>query len=100
MARDPLLLGARSHPHRMGGTGKEVARAAKGRLRAEYADVRAAIAVVAQGSSSRVTLSGLRFGEQLLARLAPEARMAGVALVPSWWPDDAGCDLTVCRVDG
>lgn len=75
-------------------------RAAKGRLQGEYANVRAAIALVAQGSSSRVTLSGLRFGEQLLTGLGPEARLAGVALVPSWWPDDAGCDLTVCRVDG
>jgi hypothetical protein len=80
-------------------TGHLDQRAAKGRLQGEYANVRAAIALVAQGSSSRVTLSGLRFGEQLLARLAPEARMAGVALVPSWWPDDAGCDLTVCPLD-
>ena len=73
--------------------------AARDQLRGEIDDVRAAIALVARGTSTRVTISGLAFGQQLLAQLEPEARRAGVALIPLWWPDDAGCDLTVCRVD-
>ncbi|MGC8635200.1 MAG: hypothetical protein ACP5VP_11180 [Candidatus Limnocylindrales bacterium] len=73
--------------------------AAKDRLRGEIDDVRAAIALVARGTSTRVTISDLAFGEQLLVRLAPEARLARVTLIPLWWPDDAGCDLTVRRVD-
>ena len=81
-------------------TGQLDARAAEVRLRAECDEVQAAIALVAGGTATRVSLSGLTFGEQLLARLGAEARRAGVALVPSWWPDDAGCDLAVCRVDG
>jgi len=81
-------------------TDKMDTHAVEDRLGAELGDVRAAIALVAQGSASRVAVSGLTFGEQVLARLAPEARSAGVDLIPSWWPDDAGCDLTVRRVDG
>lgn len=81
-------------------TGQLDARAAEDRLRSERDDVQAAITLVARGTATRVSLSGLTFGEQLLAQLGPEARLAGVALIPSWWPDDAGCDLAVCRVDG
>jgi hypothetical protein len=73
--------------------------AARDQLRGEIDDVRAAIALVARGTSTRVTISGLASGQQLLAQLEPEARRARVALIPLWWPDDAGCDLTVCRVD-
>jgi hypothetical protein len=75
------------------------AHAVEDRLRAECGDVSAAIALVARGTASRVTVSGLAFGEQLLVLLAPEAERAGVRLVASWWPEDAGCGLTVQRAD-
>ncbi len=74
--------------------------ATEARLRSETDDVRAAIALVARGAASRVAVSGLAFGEQLLARLSDEAGAVGVVLVPSWWPDDAGCDITAQRIDG
>ncbi len=74
--------------------------ATEARLHSETDDVRAAIALVARGTASRVAVSGLAFGEQLLALLSDEAGAVGVELVPSWWPDDAGCDITAQRIDG
>ena len=56
-------------------------------------------ALVASGGASRVTLTGLRFGDELTARFRPDAEAAGVLLEPIFWPDDAGCDLIVRRID-
>ena len=69
------------------------------RLTSEVAEVEGAIALVASGSASRVTLSGLKFGEQLAGRFRVEARSQGVVLEPIPWPEDAGCDLIVRRID-
>ena len=57
--------------------------------------LREAIAMVAAGSSPRVTVGGLRFGEALLLPARGLAAAAGVRLVPLWTPDDAGADITV-----
>jgi hypothetical protein len=69
------------------------------RLAAEIQEVRGALALVASGGASRVTLTGLRFGDELTARFRPDAEAAGVLLEPIFWPDDAGCDLIVRRID-
>ena len=69
------------------------------RLAREVRDVESAIELVRSGAASRVTLTGLRFAEALIERLRDEARRAGVALDPLYWPEDAGCDVTVRRTD-
>jgi len=69
------------------------------RLAREVGDVESAIELVRSGAASRVTLTGLRFAEALIERLRDEARRAGVALDPLYWPEDAGCDVTVRRTD-
>jgi hypothetical protein len=69
------------------------------RLTSEVAEVESAIALVASGSASRITLSGLKFGEQLARRFRAEAQSKGVRLDPLPFPEDAGCDLIVRRTD-
>jgi hypothetical protein len=69
------------------------------RLTSEVAELEGAMALVASGSASRITLSGLRFGEQLARRFRAEATSRGLVLDPILWPEDAGCDLIVRRVD-
>ena len=69
------------------------------RLALEVRDVESAIELVRSGAASRVTLTGLRFAEQVLGRLDAEARRDGIALDPLYWPEDAGCDVTVRRTD-
>jgi hypothetical protein len=71
----------------------------KRRLASEVTEVESAIALVASGSASRITLSGLKFGEQVAARFRPEATARGIVLEPILWPEDAGCDLIVRRID-
>ncbi len=69
------------------------------RLASEVAEVESALALVASGQASSVTLTGLRFGEQLARRFRAEAHSSGLRLEPLPWPEDAGCDLTVRRID-
>ena len=69
------------------------------RLTSEVAEVEGAIELVASGAASRITLSGLRFGEQVARRFRAEAGAKGVHLEPILWPEDAGCDLIVRRID-
>ncbi|HEX7490410.1 MAG TPA: hypothetical protein VF337_01760 [Candidatus Limnocylindrales bacterium] len=69
------------------------------RLASEITEVEAAIALVASQSASAVTISGLRFGEQVAQRFLTEAAARGVVLEPILWPEDNGCDLTVRRID-
>lgn len=71
----------------------------KRRLTSEIAEVEGAIAMVSSGAASRITLSGLKFGEQLARRFRAEARSRGLHLEPILWPEDAGCDLIVRRID-
>jgi hypothetical protein len=69
------------------------------RLASEVVEVEGAIALVASGTASRMTLSGLRFGEELARRFRAEAAAKGISLEPIPWPEDAGCDLIVRRMD-
>jgi hypothetical protein len=69
------------------------------RLTSEVGEVESAIALVASGSASRITLTGLRFGEALADRFGVDAQLKGVLLEALPWPDDTGCDLTVRRID-
>jgi len=69
------------------------------RLSSEVGEVESAIALVASGSASRITLTGLRFGEALADRFGADAQLKGVQLETLPWPDDTGCDLTVRSID-
>jgi hypothetical protein len=69
------------------------------RIALEMRDVGNAIALVASGAATRVTVAGLRFGEQVLAQLQAEAAVAGVRLEPVFWDDDAGCDVIARKID-
>jgi hypothetical protein len=69
------------------------------RLTSEVAEVESAIELVASGAASRITLSGLRFGEQMAKRFRADAQSKGVHLDPIPFPEDAGCDLIVRRID-
>jgi hypothetical protein len=69
--------------------------AVRRRLDIEIGEVRAAILMVGSGAASRVRLTGLVFGEELVERLRDDATRAGVRLVPEFRPEDSGCDLSV-----
>ena len=88
MERDPAAVTAAPNP-------EETRR----RLTSEVAEVEGAIELVASGSASRITLSGLKFGEQLAKRFRIDAQSKGVRLDPILFPEDAGCDLIVGRID-
>jgi hypothetical protein len=88
MERDPAHVTATPDP-------EETRR----RLTSEVAEVESAIALVASGAASRITLSGLRFGEQVAERFQADAQSKGVRLDPIPFPEDAGCDLIVRTID-
>lgn len=69
------------------------------RLQSELEETEAAIALVASGSASRVTLTSFRFGEELVAGLQSRAAGRGVVLEAIPWPEDAGCDVVVRAID-
>jgi hypothetical protein len=69
------------------------------RLAGELADVRASIALVGSGVASSITLTGLRFGQQLAESLRETAAWQGVGLETTFWPDDDQGDLHVSRAD-
>jgi hypothetical protein len=88
MERDPAHVTAAPDP-------EETRR----RLTSEVAEVESAIALVASGSATRITLSGLKFGEEVAKRFRADAQSKGVRLDPLPFPEDAGCDLIVRRID-
>lgn len=88
MERDPAHVTATPDP-------EETRR----RLTSEVAEVESAIALVASGSATRITLTGLKFGEEVAKRFRADARSKGVRLDPLPFPDDAGCDLIVWKID-
>ena len=57
--------------------------------------VEEAIAMVASGAAPRVTLAGLRFGDQIVATAQLWAEEAGVRATPLWRTDESGLDLLV-----
>ncbi|HEY5436664.1 MAG TPA: hypothetical protein VIK13_15655 [Candidatus Limnocylindrales bacterium] len=65
----------------------------------ELATIRGAIEMVADGSSSRIVLGGLRFAEEILPQARAFAAEVGVRIVPLWMADDAGTDLAIERMD-
>ena len=67
-------------------------------LKYELSLVREAIAMVAGGSSPRVVVGGLRFGERLLTTARGFATEAGVRLVPLWMADHDGADIAIERL--
>jgi hypothetical protein len=69
-------------------------------LESEMDLIRHAIAMVAGGGASRVTVANLRLAETLLAPAILLAAETGVRLVPLWTADDAGLDITIERIDG
>jgi hypothetical protein len=69
------------------------------RLDVEIGEVRAAILLVAGGTSTHVRLTGLAFGDELLSRLGGDAEHDGVRLVPEYRPEDSGCDISVVASD-
>jgi hypothetical protein len=69
------------------------------RLSSEVAEVESAISMVVSGAASRITLTGLMFGEELARRFRADAEPQGIRLEPILWPEDTGCDLIVRRID-
>ena len=74
------------------------ARAVEGQLEREMELVIAAIRMVAAGGAPRVTVGGLRLGDQILDAARDMARQAGVRIVPRWTTDESGVDIAVERV--
>ncbi len=69
--------------------------AARRAIERELDLVNGAIELVASGGSRRVTVAGLRFGEQLLAEMEPFARACRVNLRSLWTPNGPTCDIAV-----
>ena len=67
-------------------------------LEREVELIRDAIAFVASGGSPRVTVGGLRLGDELLPSARRMALEAGVRIVPLWSADETGLDIAVERL--
>jgi hypothetical protein len=65
------------------------------RLAGELAEVEASIVLVSSGVASRVTLTGLRFGQPIVDRLSADAANRGVDVEASFWPEDDVADVSV-----
>ena len=57
--------------------------------------IRGAIAMVATHASRRVTVGGIRFGEELLPEAQGLGRLNGVAVRALWKVIGPGCDIVV-----
>ena len=57
--------------------------------------VESSIALLAAGVASRVTISQLRFGEQILPTVQSSARKHGLIARALWHVQDDGCDIAV-----
>ena len=67
------------------------------KLAGELADVEASITLVSMGVATRVTLTGMRFGQQVADYLRPLAAREGIVLEASFWPEGATCDISVAK---
>jgi electron transfer flavoprotein alpha/beta subunit len=65
----------------------------------EIAEVEAAIALVRSGAAVVVSLANMRYGEEVLRQVRARGADRGVRLEPRPWPEDAGCDIDVRRID-
>lgn len=61
--------------------------------------LREAIVLVGTGTSRRVVLASIQFGELLIEPAQQEAAAAGVRLVPLWSLDEGTFDIAVERAD-
>jgi hypothetical protein len=68
-----------------------------GTLEREFGLIREAIALVANGTSPRVTLASLRLSSQLLEPARHLAAEVGVRVVPLWHADEDGVDISIER---
>ena len=66
----------------------------------ELAEVEAAIALVRSGGATEVSVTNLRFGEEVLRQVRARGADRGVRLEALPWPEDTGCDIDVRRIDG
>ena len=64
-------------------------------LEREMQLVREAIAMVAAGAAPRVTVAGIRFGDNILEPARAWALEAGVRITPLWRTDESGVDIAV-----
>jgi hypothetical protein len=67
-------------------------------LSLEWRLIAEAVRLVASGGAPRVTVAGLRFGDQLLEEARDLAVHSGVRVVPRWPTDEAGLDVTIERL--
>jgi hypothetical protein len=63
-------------------------------LEHEFDLVRSAIALVASGGASTVSLGSLHFGEQLIEAATRLALASGVRITPLWSADESGAGLS------
>ena len=66
----------------------------------ELAVIASAIGMVASGDTSRIALTGLRFGSELLDSARRIADEAQVVVHPVYGTDDRCCDLIIERPAG
>jgi hypothetical protein len=64
-------------------------------LEREMQLVREAIEMVATGAAPRVTVAGIRFGDNILEPAREWAVAAGVRIAPLWRTDEQGVDIAV-----
>ena len=88
-------LGTWAHARDMNGTKNQPEASVSAGLKAEMDIVEGAILMVAAGHSTRVTLAGLTFGEELLPIADSLAAQRGVQVDRLWSADDAGADLII-----
>jgi len=67
------------------------------RLASEMADVEASISLVADGAVSSMTLTQMRFGQQLAGHFGPIADRMHVRLETSFVDEGSTCDIHVFR---
>ncbi len=73
----------------------DVDRDTRDELARELETIRSAIEMVASGHAPRVTLAGIRYGEELLPAAKAAAAAAHVALRPIWNMEDVGASIVV-----
>ena len=67
-------------------------------LEHEFDLVRSAIALVASGGASTVSLGSLRFGEELIGPARRIASASRVRITPLWTADEGGAGLSFERM--
>jgi hypothetical protein len=79
----------------MNNTGNRVEASTRHQIDYERDLVESAIAMVATGGSTRVTVAGIRYGEELLGEATKLAQAKGVTVRPLWGLGDGMVDIVV-----